>query len=195
MSRVIIHPKVKDEYMSKLYSKTKELKIGAGDIKDTEVTPLISKDQLLNNNLFKNYDFLKNLSNEVYQKTKLDLNDKIQNIKCFPVFVSKKFEVYNKKNIYFVGDALFAFPPSFAQGASQSIESSYELYNDIINNKNTYYKNRFIKIKAVSWRSKLNHFAFHLSNPITINIRNIILKYLTKNKKFLENYLGKIYKS
>ncbi len=47
MSRVIIHPKVKDEYMSKLYSKTKELKIGAGDIKDTEVTPLISKDQLL----------------------------------------------------------------------------------------------------------------------------------------------------
>ena len=43
-------------------------------------------------------------------------------------------------------------------------------------------------------RSKLNQFAFHLSNPINILFRNIILKLMTKNKKFLENYLGKIYK-
>ena len=46
MSRVIIHPKVKDEYMTKLVSKTKELKIGAGDNSSTEVTPLISKEQI-----------------------------------------------------------------------------------------------------------------------------------------------------
>ena len=46
MSRVIIHPKVKDEYMTKLYEKTKELKIGPGNNKNTEVTPLISKEQL-----------------------------------------------------------------------------------------------------------------------------------------------------
>ena len=46
MSRVIIHPKVKDEYMTKLYKKTKALKIGAGNEKKVDVTPLISKEQL-----------------------------------------------------------------------------------------------------------------------------------------------------
>ena len=44
-------------------------------------------------------------------------------------------------------------------------------------------------------RSKLNQFIFHLSNPILIFFRNIILKILVKNKNFLENYLGKIYKN
>ena len=46
MSRVIIHSKVKDEYMTKLIAKAKKLKIGSGNDPDTEVTPLISKDQL-----------------------------------------------------------------------------------------------------------------------------------------------------
>ncbi len=46
MSRVIVHPKVKDEYMSKLIYKTKKLKIGSGADNDTDVTPLISKDQI-----------------------------------------------------------------------------------------------------------------------------------------------------
>ena len=46
MSRVIIHPKVKDEYITKLYEKTKNLNIGAGDDEKSDVTPLISKDQL-----------------------------------------------------------------------------------------------------------------------------------------------------
>ncbi len=46
MSRVIIHPKIKDEYMTKLYEKTKNLKIGPGDNIKTDVTPLISTEQL-----------------------------------------------------------------------------------------------------------------------------------------------------
>ena len=46
MSRVIVHPKIKDEYMTKLITKTKELKIGPGEDKDSEVTPLISPQQL-----------------------------------------------------------------------------------------------------------------------------------------------------
>ncbi len=46
MSRVIIHPKVKNEYMEKLVKKTKDLKIGSGENLDTDVTPLISKKQL-----------------------------------------------------------------------------------------------------------------------------------------------------
>ena len=46
MSRVIVHPKIKDEYMTKLIAKTKELKIGPGEDEDSEVTPLISPQQL-----------------------------------------------------------------------------------------------------------------------------------------------------
>ena len=118
----------------------------------------------------------------------------LNNIKCFPIFVSKGY-LKPGNNIFLIGDAFFAFPPSFAQGASQSIEGGYELFNDIVNNKNDFYDNRLVKIRMINNRSKLNHFAFHLSNPITIFFRNIILKILTKNKKFLENYLGKIYKN
>jgi aldehyde dehydrogenase (NAD+) len=46
MSRVIVHPKIKDEYMTKLIAKTKELKIGPGEYEDSDVTPLISPQQL-----------------------------------------------------------------------------------------------------------------------------------------------------
>ena len=46
----------------------------------------------------------------------------------------------------------------------------------------------------VNIRSKFNQFAFHLSNPLTTFVRNIFLKRLVKNKKFLESYLGKFIK-
>jgi len=155
----------------------------------------LSMDQILDENFFNRSEFLKSLTNKIYQGTSLDLNNKLENIKSFPIYVSKKFENYNKNNIYFVGDALFAFPPSFAQGASQSIEASKQLYDEINNNTSNYYEKRLIRLKAVNWRSKLNYFTFHLSNPLTIIIRNIVLKYLIKNNKFLESYLGKIYRN
>jgi salicylate hydroxylase len=99
-------------------------------------------------------------------------------------------------NIYLIGDAFFAFPPSFAQGASQSIESAYELFKSIENNtENIFFKNRVNKVKMVNIRSKLNQFVFHLSNPLTTFLRNFFLKRLVKNNKFLEFYLGKIYKN
>ena len=66
---------------------------------------------------------------------------------------------------------------------------------EIENNTYSYYQKRYEKIKTVNSRSITNHFAFHLSNPLATLIRNVVLKYLTKNKKFLENYLGKIYKN
>ena len=94
-----------------------------------------------------------------------------------------------------MGDAFFSFPPSFAQGASQSIESANDLFNDLNNNLSNYYKKRVLKTKQINFRSSINHFAFHLSNPVNVFFRNIFLKYLSKNKKFLENYLGKIYKN
>ena len=95
-----------------------------------------------------------------------------------------------------IGDAFFAFPPSFAQGASQSIEGAYELFVNIENDtENNFFNSRVKKIKMVNLRSKLNQFVFHLSNPFTKFFRDLIIKRLVKNKKFLETYLGKIYKS
>ena len=145
--------------------------------------------------LFNDDNFLKSLTNEIYNKTSVQLEGKIENIKSFPIFVSKSLKISNRKNTYFVGDALYAYPPSFAQGASQSIEAAAEVFDDIKNNGNDYYKKRIKKIKLVNLRSKLNHFIFHLSNPIIVFFRNIILKILVKNKKFLELYLGKIYRN
>ena len=154
----------------------------------------LSKEQILDEKLFKNNDFLQSLLFIINQYSFLDLENNLENIKAFPIFVSEKLEIINKKNIFFVGDALFSFPPSFAQGASQSIETSNDLFENIKNNNDIFYNERINKINSVNWRSKLNHFAFHLKNPLSIFIRNICLKYLTKNEKFLENYLGKIYR-
>ena len=67
------------------------------------------------------------------------------------------------------------------------------LFDSITNNKSDFYSNRVSRVKMINNRSKLNQFAFHVSNPIIVFFRNMGLKILTKNKKFLENYLGKIY--
>lgn len=153
-------------------------------------------DYQLTSNELNNYSFFKekNFVQVIKNKLPVTILDNLNNIKCFPVFVSKGY-LKPGKNIYLLGDAFFAFPPSFAQGASQSIEGASELFENIINNKNDYYENRVAKVKMINKRSKFNHFAFHLSNPIIVFIRNFSLKLLTKNKKFLENYLGKIYRN
>ena len=119
----------------------------------------------------------------------------IEELKIFPVFVSDDFFKTKNNNIQLIGDAFYAFPPSFAQGASQSLESAYELFKSIESNKESdFFKNRVVKTKMVNNRSKFNQFAFHLSNPLTNFLRNIFLKRLVKNKKFLESYLGEIYR-
>jgi len=155
----------------------------------------LSQKQIEDEKFLKNNDFLQSLISHINQNAFIDLNDNLENIKAFPIFVSEKLEIINKKNIFFAGDALFAFPPSFAQGAAQSIEASNDLFEDIKNDSDRYYNQRINKIKSVNWRSKLNHLAFHLKNPFFTFIRNISLKYLTKNERFLKNYLGKIYRN
>ena len=154
----------------------------------------LSDQELLNENLHTDKDFLKSITKELYEKTAIELDGKLKNIKSFPIYISKKLEFSENKNIFFVGDALFAIPPSFAQGASQSIQAAKELFNQIENKKHGYYEKRIKKINSINWRSKLNYFSFHLSNPIITYFRNFILKLLVKNNKFLDNYLGEIYK-
>jgi len=154
----------------------------------------LTANELDNYSLFKEESFIHCIKDKLQNKISTTILSNVNNIKCFPVFVSK--DTYKpSNNIYLVGDAFFAFPPSFAQGASQSIEGASELFDNIINDKNDYYNNRIERVKMINNRSNLNQFVFHLSNPILIFFRNIILKILTKNKNFLENYLGKIYKN
>ena len=148
--------------------------------------------ELDNYTLFKEETFIQGIKDKLQNEFSTTVLENINNIKCFPVFVSKGY-LKPGKNIFLLGDAFFAFPPSFAQGASQSIEGASELFENIINNKNNFYENRVAKVKMINNRSKLNQFAFHASNPVIVFFRNISLKLLTKNKKFLENYLGKIY--
>ena len=144
--------------------------------------------------LFNDESFAKKVLGKISIKDEITSN--LKDIKIFPVFVSDDFYQLQNNNIHLIGDAFFAFPPSFAQGASQSIEGAYELFKSIENNsESSFFKNRVRKTKMVNNRSKLNQFAFHLSNPLTVFFRNIFLKRLVKNKKFLENYLGKVYKN
>ena len=154
----------------------------------------LSNSEQKNYGLFNSDNFIKKVFEKIPPESR-KFFDEVREIKIFPVFVSDSYFRTKNNHIHFIGDAFFAFPPSFAQGASQSIEGAYELFENIKNNnENNFFKIRVNKTKMVNNRSKLNQYAFHLSNPLTKFLRNIFLKILVKNKKFLESYLGKIYK-
>ena len=153
----------------------------------------LSTDEQKNYSLFSENSFIKKVLDKIPLSNKEILNN-LKELKIFPVFVSNDYYKLQNNNIHLIGDAFFAFSPSFAQGASQSIEGAYELFKSIENNtENKFFTNRLKKTKMVKNRSKFNQMVFHFSNPFTIFLRNIFLKRLVKNKKFLENYLGKIY--
>ena len=155
----------------------------------------LSDEEQKNYSLFSDNLFIKKVLEKFPLKNK-EFFDDLKEFKIFPVFVSDNFLKLKNNNIHLIGDAFFAFPPSFAQGASQSIEAAYELFKSIENStESNFFNNRVKKTKMVNVRSKINQFAFHLSNPLTTFFRNMFLKRLVKNQKFLETYLGKVYKN
>ena len=153
----------------------------------------LSREQIADREIHNSDILIKSLKDLISKNSNLKSED-LKNIKCFPVFVSSQLPTLKYQNTFLSGDALFTFPPSFAQGASQSIETAKGILENITNSNNIY-KDTVSKILLVNKRSKLNHFAFHLTNPMIILIRNLVLRYLSKNKKFLESYLGKIYRN
>ena len=88
---------------------------------------------------------------------------------------------------------------TLAQGAGQSIESAHELFNLIKDDKaeiqNTYFKERSRRAKIVKRRSNINFFAFHFSSSIMQTLRNFLIKFLVKRKRFVNSYLGTVYKN
>ena len=120
-------------------------------------------------------------------------------IKSWPLYSSPNILPSTNKKVFYIGDAFNGFLPTMAQGASQSIESAYEIFSLLQKNKldknNAYFEERSKRAKIVRKRSNLNFFVFHFSSSIMQKIRNIFLKFLLKRKKFIEGYLGKIYKN
>ena len=120
-------------------------------------------------------------------------------IKTWPLYFTPKILPSTNKKVFYIGDAFNGLLPTMAQGAGQSIESAYEIFNllkeDKLEDSNDYFKMRSKRVKIVRKRSNLNFFAFHFSTPVAQKIRNIFLKFLVKRSKFLKGYLGKVYKN
>ena len=139
--------------------------------------------QLLDENFFKQNKHLSNLF--------------VGELKSWSIYTSSKPVKSILKKVFYIGDAFYTFPPTLAQGASQSIESAKELYDLLIENKpnieNIYFEKRFKKTTIINNRSRLNYFVFHFSNPVLKIFRNKFLKCLIKNNSFINRYLGKIY--
>ncbi len=144
-------------------------------------------------------DNTKQLITNLVLKQNPRLKDIFDNeIKSWPLYFTPKILSSSNKKVFYIGDAFNGFLPTLAQGAGQSIESAYEIFNLLKENKldmDTYFKLRSKRAKIVRKRSNLNFFTFHLSNSLIQNIRNIILKFLVKRKKFIEGYLGKVYEN
>ena len=150
--------------------------------------------ELSDYSLFKNECFISSVLSEISKQVDPDIIKNLKDIRCFPIFVSSEVYQPTNKNTFLIGDAFFALPPTFAQGASQSIEAAHEIYRNLEGATNKFSNERIKRTKMINTKSKLNYFAFHLSNPLIIWVRNIMMCYLVKNKKFINAYLGKIYK-
>ena len=155
----------------------------------------LSENEIKNSSLFKDEDFISSILLDLSHQIDQDILNNLKNIKCFPIFTSEEIYHPKQKNIFLIGDAFFALPPTFAQGASQAIEVAFELYKNFQNGSNEFTNTRIKRTKMINKKSKLNHFAFHLSNPFMVFTRDLLMKYLVKNKKFINSYFGKIYKN
>jgi salicylate hydroxylase len=153
----------------------------------------LTKYELNNYSLFDDSNFLSSILKELSIQIEPNILDNIKNIKIFPIYVSNKIYDHKQEKIFIIGDAFFTFPPSLAQGAAQSIEAAYDLYKMFENDADRFFNKISKRTKKINRRSKFNNFAFHLSSSLMISIRNTIMSYLVKNKKFLNVYLGKIY--
>ena len=120
-------------------------------------------------------------------------------LKSWPLYFTPKILPSTNSKVFYIGDAFNGFLPTLAQGAGQSIESAYELFNLIVEDKvdiqNAYFQKRSKRAKIVRRRSNINFFVFHFSSLIMQAIRNFFMKFLVKRKSFISSYLGTVYKN
>ena len=152
---------------------------------------------IIRQKLSNNIDLKALIKKEIISQNK-NLENLFDNqLEYWPIYTSKKPSKSIYENLFYIGDAFYTFPPTMAQGASQSIEAANELFNLLSkDNKHTpdlFFKKRLERTKVIDRRSKLNHHIFHFSNPILKTVRNKSLRIMLKNNIFLNNYIGKIY--
>ncbi len=121
------------------------------------------------------------------------------NLKSWPLYSTPKILPSTNNKVFYIGDAFNGFLPTLAQGAGQSIESAYELFNLLKEEKldfqKRYFQERSKRANIVRKRSNLNLFVFHFSSTVMQIIRNFFMKFLLKKKSFVSSYLGKVYKN
>ena len=122
-----------------------------------------------------------------------------EDLKSWPLYFTPKILPSTNSKVFYIGDAFNGFLPTLAQGAGQSIESAYELFNLIEKDEadihNVYFQERSKKAKIVRRRSNINFFVFHFSSSIMQAARNFFMKFLVKRKSFISSYLGTVYKN
>ena len=138
------------------------------------------------------------LENVVNQNPNLEKTFE-KNFKSWPLYATSKMLPSSNSKVFYIGDAFNGFLPTLAQGAGQSIESAYELFNLIKHERgdiqNIYFQRRLKRAKIVKRRSNFNFFIFHFSSKFMQSIRNFFMKFLLKRKSFINSYLGTIYKN
>ena len=143
-------------------------------------------------------DNIKSLVNKVVSQNPNLKRAFDSNLKSWPLYFTPKILPSSNNKVFYIGDAFNGFLPTLAQGAGQSIESAYELFNLIKEDKediqNAYFQERLRRAKIVRRRSNINFFAFHFSSTIMQVIRNFFMKFLIKRKSFISSYLGTVYK-
>ena len=145
-------------------------------------------------------DNVKQLVQEIILKQNPKLKNIFENeIKTWPLYFTPKIIPSSNKKVFYIGDAFNGFLPTLAQGAGQSIESAFEIFNlltkDKLDKENNYFEIRSKRAKIIRSRSNFNFFAFHFSSKIMQNVRNLLLKFLVKRKFFVKKYLGKVYRN
>ena len=147
----------------------------------------------------KNLNFIKTILKDTILKKNNHLKSLFSNkLYCWPIYTSKEPIKSKLKNVFYLGDAFYTFPPTMAQGASQSIEGAIELFQvlekDSNDKQNLYFINRLNRTKIINKRSNFNFFVFHLSNKLLVGFRNLILKKIINSKEFIKSYLGKVFR-
>ena len=145
-------------------------------------------------------DNVKKLVQEIVLKQNPKFKNIFENeIKTWPLYFTPEIMPSSNKKVFYIGDAFNGFLPTLAQGAGQSIESAFEIFNlltkDKLDKENNYFKIRSKRAKIIRRRSNFNFFAFHFSSKIMQNIRNLFLKFLIKRRFFVKRYLGKVYEN
>jgi salicylate hydroxylase len=161
------------------------------------VTTIRSK--IKNPKKINNLDFIKTILKNSILKNNNSLTSLFEgNLTCWPIYTSDKPIVSKFKNIFYLGDAFCTLPPTMAQGASQSIEGAIELFEifekDINDKQNFYFNTRLNRTEKINKRSNLNYFAFHLDNKFFVKFRDILIKRLINNEKFIKSYLGRVFR-